>query len=177
MATQQIRGLDDALKTLQKMDPVLRREAVKRLKNDVRPIVSAIKAGLPKAPLSNWVAPKQSSARRGTVQAGRSGAAGTPYWDFGKAKSGVRSSVKKQGARQMKGKAILVSIRQSNGAGEVFDMAGKKTNSTFTRNLTNKWGGASRRMWPIAEKNKPAVLRSIDQSVQDMEKQINRMLR
>jgi hypothetical protein len=77
----------------------------------------------------------------------------------------------------MKGKAILVSIRQSNGAGEVFDMAGKKTNNTFTRNLTNKWGGASRRMWPIAEKNKPAVLRSIDQSVQDMEKQINRMLR
>jgi hypothetical protein len=77
----------------------------------------------------------------------------------------------------MKGKAILVSIRQSNGAGEVFDMAGKKTNSTFTRNLSNKWGGASRRMWPIAEKNKPAVLRSIDQSVQDMEKQINRMLR
>ena len=69
MATQQIRGLDDALKTLQKMDPVLRREAVKRLKNDVNPIVSAIKAGLPKAPLSNWVAPKQSSARRGTVSA------------------------------------------------------------------------------------------------------------
>jgi hypothetical protein len=177
MATQKIRGLDDALKTLQKMDPVLRREAIKRLKGDVQPIVSAIKAGMPQAPLSNWVAPKQSSARRGTVEAGRSGAAGTPYWQAGKAKSGVRSSAKKQSARQMKGKAILVSVRQSNGAGEVFDMAGKKTNSVFTRNLSAKWGGPSRLMWPTAEKHKPTVLRSIDRSVEDMEKQINRMLR
>ena len=177
MATQKIRGLDDALKTLGKMDPVLRREAVKRLKNDVKPIVSAIKAGIPPVPLSNWVPPKQSSARRGTVQAGRSGAEGTPYWQAGKVKSGVRSSVKKQSVRNMKGKQILVSIRQSNGAGEAFEKAGKKTNSVFTRNLTNKWGGPMRLMWPIAEKNKPAVLRSIDQSVQDMEKQINRLLR
>ena len=176
MATQKIRGLDDALKTLGKMDPVLRRAAVKRLKDDVKPIVSAIKAGIPKSPLSNWVAPKQSSARRGTVSAGRS-ASGTPNWEFGKAKSGVRSSVKKQGARQMKGKAILVSIRQANGAGVVFDMAGKATNNVFSRNLTNKWGAPSRRMWPIAEQQKPTVLRSIDRSVEDMEKQINRMLR
>jgi hypothetical protein len=177
MATQKIRGLDDALKTLGKMDPVLRRAAVKRLKDDVKPIVSAIKAGIPKAPLSNWVAPKQSSARRGTISAGRSGAAGTPYWEFGKAKSGVRSSVKKQGARQMKGKAILVSIRQSNGAGEVFDMAGKKSNSIFTRNLTAKWGGPSRRMWPAAEKHKPAVVASINKSVTSMEDIINEELR
>ena len=177
MATQQIRGLDDALKTLQKMDPVLRREAVKRLKGDVQPIVSAIKAKMPQAPLSNWVAPKQSSARRGTVSAGRSGAAGTPYWQAGKAKSGVRSSVKKQSARQMKGKAILVSVRQSNGAGEVFDMAGKRTNSVFTRNLTAKWGGPSRLMWTTAERHKPAVVASINKSVVNMSDIINEELR
>lgn len=177
MATQKIRGLDDALKTLQKMDPVLRREAVKRLKDDVKPIVSAIKAGIPKAPLSNWVAPKQSSARRGSVSAGRSGAAGTPYWEFGKAKSGVRASVKKQGARQMKGKAILVSVRQSNGAGEVFDMAGKASNNVFTRNLSAKWGGPSRLMWPTAEKHKPQVVASINRSVVNMSDIINEELR
>jgi hypothetical protein len=34
-----------------------------------------------------------------------------------------------------------------------------------------------RLMWPVAEKHTPAVLRSIDQSVQDMEKQINSLLR
>ena len=177
MATQQIRGLDDALKTLGKIDPVLRREAVKTVKKDVQPIVSAIKAGLPKAPLSNWVAPKQSSARRGTISAGRSGAAGTPYWELGKAKSGVRSSVKRQSARQMKGKQILVSIRKTNGAGEVFDMAGKQTSSTFTRNLSAKWGGPSRLMWPTVEKHKPTVLASIKRSVTSMEDIINEELR
>jgi len=177
MATQKIRGLDDALKTLGKMDPALRRIAVKRLKGDVQPIVSAIKAGIPQAPLSKWVAPKQSSARRGVIQAGRSGAEGLPYFVFSKAKSGVRSSVKKQSKRGMKGKQILISIRQTNGSGIVFDMAGKKTQGTFSRNLTNKWGGPSRRMWPTVERHKSQVVVSINRSVIDMEQQINHMLR
>lgn len=177
MATQKIRGLDDALKTLGKINPVLRRVAIKHLKNDVKPIQQAIKAGLPKAPLSNWVAPKQSSARRGTVEAGRSGAQGTPYWQLGKAKFGVRPSIKRQSVTNRKGKQILISMRQTDGAGEVFDMAGKKTNSVFTRNLRDNWGEPSRLMWPTVEKHKPTVLRSIDRSVQDMENIINDELR
>ncbi len=177
MATQQIRGLDDALKTLGKMDPVLRREAVKRLKNDVKPIVSAIKAGMPLQPLSNWVAPKQSSARRGRVEAGRSGAAGTPFWNASKARSGVRASVKKQSVRQMRGKQMLVSITLKNGAAEAYDMAGKATINTFTKNLQKRFGDPSRLMWPTAERHKPQVLASVQRSVFDMEKVINEELK
>ena len=77
----------------------------------------------------------------------------------------------------MKGKQILVSIRQTNGAGEVFDMAGKQTSSTFTRNLSAKWGGPSRLMWPTVEKHKPTVLASIKRSVTSMEDIINEELR
>jgi hypothetical protein len=177
MATQQIRGLDDALKTLGKMDPVLRREAVKQLKNDVKPIVSAIKAGMPTQPLSNWVAPKQSSARRGRVEAGRSGAAGLPFWSASKARSGVRPSAKKQSVRQMRGKQMLISIRQTNGAAEAYDMAGKVTTSTFTKNLQRRFGDPSRLMWPTVEKHKPQVLASIKKSVDIMEDIINEGLR
>jgi hypothetical protein len=177
MARQEIRGLNDALKTLGKMDPVLRREAVKQLKDDVKPIVSAIKAGMPTQPLSNWVAPKQSSARRGRVEAGRSGAQGLPFWSGSKARSGVRSSAKKQSVRQMRGKQILVSIRQTNGAAEAYDMAGKKTDSTFTKNLRGRFGDPSRLMWPTVEKHKPQVLASIDRSVVNMSQIINEELR
>ena len=177
MVTQEIRGLDDALKTLGKMDPLLRREAVKQLKDDVKPIVSAIKAGMPTQPLSNWVAPKQSSARRGRVEAGRSGAQGLPFWSGSKARSGVRSSAKKQSVRQMRGKQILVSIRQTNGAAEAYDMAGKKTDSTFTKNLRGRFGDPSRLMWPTVEKHKPQVLASIDRSVVNMSQIINEELR
>ena len=177
MATQEIRGLDDALKTLGKMDPLLRREAVKQLKDDVKPIVSAIKAGMPTQPLSKWVAPKQSSARRGRVEAGRSGAQGLPFWSGSKARSGVRSSAKKQSVRQMRGKQILVSIRQTNGAAEAYYMAGKKTDSTFTKNLRGRFGDPSRLMWPTVEKHKPQVLASIDRSVVNMSQIINEELR
>ena len=179
MATQQIRGLDDALKTLGKMNPVLRREAVKNLKNDVKPIVSAIKAGMPKAPLSNWVAPKQSSARRGRIEAGRSGAEGLPYWQHGKAKGGVRASVKKQGKRGMKGKQILISVRSTNGAAEAFDMAGKTTpGNRLDRSLNKKgYGNPSRLMWPTVERHKPQVVASIERSIVNMSSIINQELK
>ena len=171
--------MNDSLKTLQKIDPVLKREAVKRLKGDVKPIVSAIKAKLPKTPLSNWVAPKQSSARRGKVEAGRSGAAGLPYWEYGKAKGGVRVGVRAKRERGSKGKALLISVRSTNGATEAFDMAGRKNSGNrLARSLEIKgYGGPSRVMWPTAEKHKPQVVASIERSVGDMEKQINRMLR
>jgi len=179
MATQQIRGLNDSLKTLQKIDPVLKREAVKRLKGDVKPIVAAIKAKLPKTPLSNWVPPKQSSARRGKIEAGRSGAAGLPYWEYGKAKGGVRVGVRSKRERGMKGKALLISVRSTNGATEAFDMAGRKNSGNrLDRSLNIKgYGGPSRVIWPTAEKHKPQVEASIQRSVEDMEKQINRLLR
>ena len=178
MATQQIRGLDDALKTLGKMEPTLRREAVKQLKDDVKPIVLAIKARMPTAPLSNWVAPKQSSARRGRVEAGRSGAAGLPFWKASKARSGVSASVRKQSQKGAKGKAILITVRQRDGAGIAFDMAGRKRpGNRLDRSLGSAgWGEASRVMWPTVEKHKPQVLASIAQSVSDMETQINRSL-
>jgi hypothetical protein len=179
MATQKIRGLDDALKTLGKIDPVLRREGVKRLKGDIKPIVLAIKAGIPKAPLSNWVAPKQSSARRGTVEAGRSGAAGLPFWKASKARSGVSASVRKQSQKGAKGKAILITVRQRDGAGIAFDMAGRKRpGNRLDRSLVSAgWGEASRVMWPTVERHKPAVLASINRSVTKMEDLINEALR
>jgi hypothetical protein len=179
MAMQQIRGLDDALKTLQQIDPVLKREATKGLKDDVKPIVTAIKAGLPQVPLSNWIAPKQSSARRGRVEAGRSGAQGLPYWQYGKAKGGVRASVKKQSKRGMKGKQILVSVRSTNGAAEAFDMAGKTTpGNRLARSLDIKgYGDPSRLMWPTAEKHKPQVVASIERSIVNMSTIINQELK
>ena len=179
MATKQLPGLSGALNTLQKIDPLLKKEAVKRLKGDVKPIVSAIKSKLPKTPLSNWVPPKQSSARRGRIEAGRSGAAGLPYWEYGKAKGGVRVGVRSKRERGMKGKALLISVRSTNGATEAFDMAGRKNSGNrLDRSLgIAGYGGPSRVMWPTAEKHKPQVEASIQRSVEDMEKQINRMLR
>jgi hypothetical protein len=77
----------------------------------------------------------------------------------------------------MRGKQVLVSIRQTNGAAEAYDMAGKVTTSTFTKNLQGRFGDPSRLMWPTVEKHKPQVLASIDRSVTNMTEIINEALR
>jgi hypothetical protein len=58
-------------------------------------------------------------------------------------------------------------------------MAGRKNSGNrLDRSLNIKgYGGPSRVMWPTAEKHKPQIVASIERSVEDMEKQINRMLR
>ena len=77
----------------------------------------------------------------------------------------------------MRGKQMLISIRQTNGAAEAYDMAGKVTTSTFTNNLRGRFGDPSRLMWPTVEKHKPQVLASIDRSVVNMSQIINEELR
>jgi hypothetical protein len=173
---ERIQGLQKTLKQLQQIDPVLKREAIKHLKSDLQPVVTEIKSALPNLPLSNWKAPKQASARNGKNAAGRSGQAGTPYWVYGKAKRGVTSSVKKQRVKGFGGMETLISIRQNNAAGEVFDMAGRTNPSVFARNL-DKWGKPSRRMWPTVERHKPDIVKSIRAGTLDMEKLINEALR
>ncbi len=77
----------------------------------------------------------------------------------------------------MGGRRILIRVVQASPAGAVFDMAGRKNSgSTFARNLTNKYGAASRSMWPAAEARLDDVRDSVEESVRAMEREINALL-
>lgn len=175
-----IRGLDASLRKLKEIDPKLEREAKKRLKNDVKPIVSDAKALIPGSPpLSRWVAPKNGGTDSGGTQRyNRTGSSQPiPIWNSGAARRRIGSSVARKRRKGFNGRMLLISVRQMDGAGEVFDKAGLKTNSVFTRNLSSKWGGPWRAMYRSADKHMSTVHDSIKASVREVEKQINDELR
>lgn len=178
MASQSnIKGLQHALRTLKEIDPKLEREAKKRLKGDVKPIVTDAKSAIPgQAPLSRWVASGAAAGdRRGVV---RAGASRMPVWNSGSAKRRIGASIARKRVRGFKGRRMLIAVRQMDAAGAVFDMAGRRSSNQFAANLTASTSlKASRYMWPAAEKNMDAVRDSIKNSVKEVERQINAELR
>lgn len=169
-----VRGLEQTLDTLKQMDPVLYKEAQKRIKADAKPMIIAARNAVPQqAPLSRWAAPKQDAAG---VE--RSGTARLPAWK-GKPRNRINASVRRKNIKGTGGKRVIMRMVQSDAAGAVFDIAGKKnpSGSQFNRNLTAKYGNASRSMWPAAEKHLPTVRRSLEASRDAMERDLNTKLR
>jgi hypothetical protein len=166
-----VRGLDQALDTLKKIDPELYKAAQKRIKNDVKPMITDARKSVPQqTPLSRW---KQSSG------AGeRSGEARLPAWT-GRPANRINASVRRRKIRGTGGKRTLMKMQQSSPAGAVFDIAGRKNpgGSQFNRNLIAKYGSASRGMWPAAERHLVTVRKSIEHSVVEMERVLNAELR
>ena len=166
-----VRGLDQALDTLKKIDPELYKAAQKRIKNDVKPMITDARKSVPQqTPLSRW---KQSSG------AGeRSGEARLPAWT-GRPANRINASVRRRKIRGTGGKRTLMKMQQNSSAGAVFDIAGRKnpSGSQFNINLTAKYGNASRSMWPAAERHLPTVRNSIERSVVEMERVLNAELR
>jgi hypothetical protein len=166
-----VRGLDEALDTLKKIDPELYKAAQKRIKGDAKPMITEARNGVPQqSPLSRW---KESS---GAGQ--RSGEARLPAWS-GRPANRINASVRRRKIRGTGGKRTLMKMQQTSPAGAVFDIAGRKNpgGSQFNRNLIAKYGPASRSMWPAAEKHLSTVQKSIEKSVSEMERILNTELR
>lgn len=182
MASQSnIKGLQHAFRTLKQIDPKLEKEAKKRLKGDVKPIVTDAKSRIPGSPpLSRWTVPKAGGVidikdKKTVRYAGKSR---LPVWNSGSAKRRIGVSLARKRVKGFKGRRTLIAVRQMDASGAAFDMAGRATNNTFGQNLSSATGlKASRYMWPAAEKHMGAVRNSIKDSIKEIEKQINAELR
>ena len=163
----EIRGLEEALKTLREADPVLYREGQKMLRKAGRPIVDDARSRVPRqTPLSGW---KEGNGR---------GSGGFPNWESGVQRK-INLRIRRQRVTGMGGRRVLIRVVQGSGAGEVFDIAGRKNvGNPIDRSLNIAgFGGASRSMWPAAEANMDNVQRAIRQSVEAMEDYINDQLK
>jgi hypothetical protein len=174
MSTKYIRGVDSTMKTLRKINPTLEKESKKRIKSDIKPMVSAARALVPKqAPLSGWRT--SGSPGSGTE---RSGESRFPAWS-NSANRRINSSIRRGKKQGYKGRILLVSMRQTDAAGAVFDIAGKRNaGNRLDRSLRKAgWGTPSRSMWKAAEKHLPTVQKSVQASIRDTEQILNRELR
>lgn len=155
----QVIGLKDALAQLKRVEPQIRKELTRSIKGDAAPLVNAARELVPfGAPLSGM--------RTGKFA-----------WSA-KARSGIGI---KMGGRARGNEYTILSLRQNNGVGQIFDMAGKaggrsKRGQAFIENLTARYGRPSRSMWPAAERQLPAVADAVQATISDALKEINQRL-
>ena len=155
-------GVKEAVKELRKIDPELRKQFNKDAKAVVRPVIDAAKSNYPAQFLSGMSRPWTQN-----------GAVKFPYVQT-KARAGVKLKV------DTRGKAVsVISVLQNNPAAAIIDMAGKKGGGSprgevFIKNLTNKFGTASRIMWPSFESHQTEVTYEMIQLINEVMKRVDK---
>lgn len=155
----EVRGLKETLAELNKVAPTVRRELTKSIKGDAAPLINAARSLVPESPpLSGMTS-------------------GRFAWSS-KAKSQINV---KMGGRARGEQYTILSLRQNNPAGSIFDIAGKRGGSSargeaFIANLSARYGSPSRAMWPAAEKALPEIVDAITATIDEALSTINRNL-
>lgn len=143
-------GAKETLRELSKIEPELRKEIIKDFKQVVAPVVEEAKRAVPSnAPLSGFM---------------RSWKGGKVFpWDG----SAVLKSIAAKVDTRKRGNALAVlKVQLKSAAGTVADISGKRGGSTaagaqMIRNLEQRYGKASRFMWPSYERRAKDIERGV----------------
>ena len=188
----QVKGIQETLALLHKIDPTYRRDVTKRIKRagdvmvtEARSMVTTI-SGVKGAPLSGM--------NRGTLIKGRevrwntatvnkgfnvkvgSRATKERYVNFTRFTDGVATHTEQIpfGAKPYR----LMTVQQRDAAGALYDHAGRHTTGRFVANLNVSGGGEQPRVIDKAvEKNKPAVQQEVQLVIADVETKTNQKLK
>jgi len=138
----EIYGLKNALKELNKVDKVLRREITKDYKRVTLSLIQDAESAIPLGyPLSGW-------ARRWTPTKGSYQILPWPE------SHNIKASINTKNIKEFAGKKVNLStfvVKWTGGAASVFDFA---DSGAMGAALSSKYGSPSRVMWPAYEKNK-----------------------
>lgn len=151
-----IENIPDMIRALKEIDPELRKQAAAEVRGIARSVVADAKTQISGVPLSGW------------AHKGRTG------FEPGLVRRGISARVKFTAKRNQE-EIRLITLVQKNAAGQILDMAGRKSGSgSFVPQLTARAGTASRYMWPTVERNLPRVEAALEQAAQNMADTINR---
>ena len=160
----EVNGLAEALRTLQKIDPELRKEVVRGMKRAASPIENAARSVIPAAkPLTNWY-----NWRGG--------------WDQAQVRKGVKVAFRGGRVRGEERDVFpLLTLRQTNAAGAIYDIAGRSfpgrgsEGAARGRAMVDKLGQdgrPSRYMWPAVERNMTTVTGELESVIETVSNRI-----
>ena len=166
-------GVKEDLKIIQKLDKSLRREITKEYKKIVEEPVAAIKSSLPaRAPLSGW-------ERKWTT---RSGYLMLP-WDASLAPKGIKPFVSGKQPKEFRGvvkNLAVFGIKWTAAQATLFDMSrngNTPQGEWMVRGLNNRFGKASRVMWPGYERYADRVEKEVRVLVDGVAKAADRLMK
>ena len=150
----EIYGLKNALKELNKVDKVLRREITKDYKRVTLSLIQDAESAIPlNYPLSGW-------ARRWTPTKGSYQILPWPE------SHSIKASINTKNIKEFAGQKVNLStfvVKWAGGAASVFDFA---DSGAMGAALSNKYGSPSRVMWKAYESNKTELDREMEIIVQ-----------
>lgn len=168
--TMQVTGVKETLREIGKIDKDLRRQITKDFKKIGAPVVNEIKGSVPlEPPLSGW----------GRVWNTPSGFQMLP-WQANQAKKLVDTKVNTKRPREYRGVVrdlAVVAIRWRGAVNTVFDMSrdgATPQGNVMVDALNNRYGNASRVVYPAYEKNERKVESEIQQKVREVMAIVNR---
>lgn len=157
-ASTEVVGVKEAIKTLRKIDPELRKQFNKDAREIVRPVIEAAKNAYPRTLLSGM-------ERKWSVR-------DVPKFPYSQTKA--RSGLKFKVDTRAKGGAAI-KVQQKDVAASIAEVAGRRTVNPLGTAL-DRFGRASRFLWPAAEKQLPAVTRQMEAAVLDVIRRTNKEL-
>lgn len=153
--TMQVQGLESTLKTLQKIQPELKKQFFKDAKQIVRPAVDEAKSAY------------RSDYLSGMSRAWKPGGRPLFPWSQASAVSGVGVST----SLSKKQDAVLTIVQKDAGA-SILDIAGKRTENRLG-NALNAFNTPSRVMWRAYEQHAGDIESEMSKSVDEVMTRIN----
>jgi len=163
LARIEVLGVRETVAQLKQLDPTLRRETVAAMRRAAKPMQDAARGYVPDAPPLSGMARKWAPKGRQLLPWSR------------KARTGITI---RYGGRYSKSSTSwpLLTLRQANPAGAMFDMAGRKASSAFSDRVTSRYGHASRSMWRAAEQHLGDVQDGVRQAADEAAAQVSRKI-
>jgi hypothetical protein len=191
-ANLEVKGIQETLALLNKIDPTFRRQVTKQIKRagdvmvtEARSMITTI-VGVKGAPLSGMrrgslIRGKEITWRTDAVQKGFKIKVGVRaskerYVNFSRFTDGVQTHTEQVpfGSKPYK----LMIMQQADAAGAIYDHAGRIGSSKFITNLNTDGGGEQPRVIDKAvENHKPDVQKVVQSVIDDVEKKTNKTLK
>jgi hypothetical protein len=191
-ANLEVKGIQETLALLNKIDPTYRRDVTKQIKRagdvmitEARSMITTISAvkGAPLSGMNRGTLIKGREVRWNTATVNKgfnvkvgSRATKERYVDFTRFTDGVATHTEQIpfGAKPYR----LMTVQQRDAAGAIYDHAGRHTTGRFVANLNISGGGEQPRVIDKAvEKNKPAVQAEVQLVIANIETKTNQKLK
>ena len=142
--TAEVVGVKETIKALRRVDPEIRKQFNRDIKQVLQPAISKIKASYPEMPLSGMVRPWATASGHEIFP-----------WTVSKVRRGVTVKTSTR-----KNKNSVVYISQANPAGVLFETV--KLGNELGRNIRTV---SPRILWPVVDEMTPAIVKGVGQIV------------
>jgi hypothetical protein len=166
----EVSGLKEALKTVNSLDKKIRRQLTKDFENAADPMLQAMRAAIPAAPpLSGFATKSRTQWKKNETK-------------NIKLKLDTRRARNRNLAQGAQYESLgVVKIRTMSPGLAILDMAGKRGSKSdrgaaMVEGLNNRFGNASRIMWPSAEAKWQEVQNNLEPVIKRVESEMTRLL-